>query len=100
MSDKPICDFCSDPEVVAAYPAHDFKHDGTRWFHSMSRGSWAACPVCKVLIDNNERELLLERSYNEMLRLYPETRLLTKAELDGMKSTLRDLHRQFFEKRK
>jgi len=48
-----MCDFCMDSEAVWLYPAGS----GDRWPHS-----WRACSTCFLLIEFEEREMLLQRA--------------------------------------
>lgn len=66
-----VCDFCSSPDVVWSYPAHDF---GLATANATtgevipevpiiaSGGNWAACACCGKLIEANDRGALMERA--------------------------------------
>lgn len=52
---NPVCDFCSEPEVVVAYLIEDFS---LAEYHWGSIGAFAACSGCRNLIEEGKvREL-------------------------------------------
>lgn len=59
-----ICDFCSSPEVVLAYPCRNFSSEihvpnAPGW---SSDGWWAACANCAKLIEAGDRDGLARRA--------------------------------------
>lgn len=66
------CDFCSSPDVQWAYPCRDFQVDAPipGVPDQGSSGSWAACPVCHVLIERADRAKLARRSAKRLQRKY------------------------------
>lgn len=72
---KEICDFCSDPTVVARYHAEDFivEHmSKPPYVVQQSVGDWAACRTCETLIDANEWSNLALRATNMFGETYSE----------------------------
>lgn len=71
---KEICDFCSDPTVVARYHAEDFvvDHLSTPSIVQQSLGDWAACKVCEIMIDANEWHMLAIRATNLFQEQHPD----------------------------
>lgn len=63
-----ICDFCSSPEVVVGYNIPDFELPE---FGFGSKGGFAACAVCRDLIEDNQREKLMKRSVDTFASKYP-----------------------------
>jgi hypothetical protein len=66
-----VCDFCSRPNPTWWYRAEDFEFPplpgGVR---VGSEGSWAACGICKGLIDQGKRDVLARRSARRYSRMY------------------------------
>lgn len=53
------CDFCNVDVATYHIPAKDFEMPGLRGHHS--RGAWAACIECGMLIDTNQWTKLIRR---------------------------------------
>ena len=68
----PVCDFCSSPEVVWRYPAHNFIAYVIGDIAGQSVGDWAACPACKALIEAGDRVGLADRSAALLITANPE----------------------------
>lgn len=83
----PVCDFCSDPKVVAALPCEDFAFQKNPAEHS-SIGAWAACETCDKLIREEKWEELLNRSLEQYRKTFGFVPL-------DLKKHIRDLHRLF-----
>jgi hypothetical protein len=62
----PVCDFCSAEQVVKDYDCVDYLIPVTnpkgQTIELGSTGKWAACVQCAKLIDENNREGLLQRA--------------------------------------
>ena len=69
-----ICDFCSEPNVIWRYPAQNFVAYAVAGIVGQSVGDWAACTVCHALIEDGDRDGLLERSLSRLLEKNPEMR--------------------------
>jgi len=54
------------------------------------KGGWAACPVCKMLVDRNDRERLARRSAKRLVKTHPH--LSFKLALQAVRGT----HNGFF----
>lgn len=54
-----VCDFCSEPGPSEVFPTDDFQIDEVDW---KSTGGWAACETCALLVRDDKREALFERS--------------------------------------
>jgi hypothetical protein len=89
----PICDFCSEPNVVWRYPAQNFIAYATPGIVGQSIGDWAACVVCHEFIDRGDHDALLERSVRRLLEKNPDMR----TEEAEVREDLRLIHRMFFE---
>lgn len=72
-----VCDFCSEniePEQAFSYPCGDFMYDiaiaggPDNW----SKGDWAACETCHLLIESDERKALSLRSVEMEMKRHPE----------------------------
>jgi hypothetical protein len=92
-----VCDFCSDPNPLFAFPAKPFEMQQssvpTTKPTSGSKGSWAACGTCHDLIIHNDYKALALRSA-KMMHLKNQgvpTSLLVKS--------FKKLHLQFKENR-
>lgn len=62
QADVEVCDFCNAPDPAWAYPCEDFIIDGIG-----SKGAWAACQGCRVLIDRvltdvQNKDILVHRA--------------------------------------
>lgn len=96
------CDFCAHPDSTTTYPCRDFSlttaasvksgeetlssHGGvlhvdadqvdrSRFPVVVYRGDWAACALCRVLIEASRIEDLTQRIIEEIRRQSPSTRL-------------------------
>lgn len=69
------CDFCCDEKekVVHAYPAIDFVVNAmsTPNLTQISDSFWAACAICKPLVDSENWLELARRSARGFCRKYP-----------------------------
>ncbi|WP_143267141.1 hypothetical protein [Amycolatopsis thailandensis] len=54
------CDFCLADNPVAVLPANDFRVPHASTHHS--RGDWAACGMCAILIETGRWERLVKRA--------------------------------------
>ncbi|MFN7544970.1 MAG: hypothetical protein ACK5TN_19495 [Acidobacteriota bacterium] len=89
---KPICDFCSSPDVAFVYPARTFAAYVFDGIVGESVGDWAACPTCHGLIDSDRQADLVERSLVTLLESQPE---MTCAAVE-LRAQLRSFHLMFF----
>jgi hypothetical protein len=93
MSDTQlICDFCSAPDPAWRYPARTFLAYCAPNVAGESVGDWAACNVCHKLIEAEDTRGLAQRSLDELLAKFPETRSAAAV----FYAKLAELHRQFF----
>lgn len=98
VRDTPVCDFCCDERlaVVAAYPARTFNVPmPTDAFGANSRGRWAACAECALLIDRGHRDALAERS----LDVFIAKGLGRGVPRPILGASIRSLHDQFWTNR-
>ena len=79
------CDFCSATDPTWRYPAKTF--ETAVGAGNISIADWAACNICKALIDDTNLRGLLERSLDLMIANHPEMRLVA-SELYGNIATL------------
>ncbi|MBO0887469.1 hypothetical protein J2P12_00050 [Candidatus Bathyarchaeota archaeon] len=93
---EPICDFCSGKPIVKDYDCSDYtllvKFNG-QTVELGSSGKWAACQVCADLVDNGDKNGLMERALQTFYTRHPgmpASKELTKF--------LYDLHNQFWER--
>lgn len=86
---SPVCDFCSSEDVAVAYLIEDFSLPE---FHWGSKGSFAACTVCRDLIEGSKVIQLEERAYMSF-RIATAT-LGIPEEL--MRGFIRRVHREFW----
>ena len=99
-----ICDFCSSPDVYRAYMAEDFialevlEADHSTRFQSL--GAWAACRECTALIEAENWEALLERSWKTFLDNTPPELSPEPGEEEEILVILRHAHQQFRNLRK
>jgi hypothetical protein len=54
------CDFCLSDKPVAVLPANDFRIPHASSHHS--RGDWAACGMCVILIETGRWQRLVKRA--------------------------------------
>jgi hypothetical protein len=92
---KPICDFCSNPDVAFVYPARTFAAYLFDGIVGESVGDWAACPICHGLIESDRQADLVERSLVTLLERQPEMKC---AELE-LREQIRGFHFLFFRNR-
>jgi len=94
-----ICDFCSSPDVYRAYMAEDFialevlEADRSTRFQSL--GAWAACRECTALIEAENWEGLLERSWKTFSDNLASEPSLEPAEVEEILEIMRNAHQQF-----
>lgn len=66
----PICDFCSDPLLMATdfycHPFSLFYPNGEEYVDS---GVWAACPTCVPLVQARDEKAIMQRLVNRFPRL-------------------------------
>lgn len=86
------CDFCSAPCPVWRYPARSFVAYCAPNLAGESVGDWAACDLCHVLIESNDRRGLAQRSLDELILKHPEA----SAAAAALYEDLAELHEQFF----
>ena len=89
---KPICDFCSSPDVAFVYPARTFAAYVFDGIVGESVGDWAACPTCHGLIESDRKADLVERSLVTLLDRQPEMKC---GELE-LRTQIRSFHVMFF----
>jgi hypothetical protein len=87
-----ICDFCSEPNVAWRYPAESFVAYAVANVVGESVGDWAACSICRRLIEDADRSGLLERTLRTLLEKNPDM-LPAEAEL---RDQIGVFHRMFF----
>jgi hypothetical protein len=92
---KPICDFCSSPDVAFVYPARTFAAYVFDGIVGESVGDWAACPTCHELIESDRQTELIERSLVTLLERNPDMKL---AEHE-LRDHIRSFHIAFFQHR-
>lgn len=81
-----VCDFCGSPRPRYHYPCATFEVEAVPATLSMGMvQEWAACGVCKILIDHDRWEALAQRS----IACYPTTLL------PEVQQGIRLLHQQF-----
>jgi hypothetical protein len=91
LPEKPICDFCSDPNITRDFKTRTFTFS---YFPIWgSQGDWAACDTCAALVDAGKWDELLDRS---MLGFYRE---LTPEELSVIRPLVGQLHQEFNQNR-
>ncbi len=88
----PVCDFCSAPHVAWRFPAQTFVAYVVEGFVGQSVGDWAACSICRALIEAGDRSALLERSLSMLLEKHPEMR----PDEHELREQLALCHRMFF----
>jgi len=86
------CDFCSAPGPVWRYPARSFVAYCAPNIAGESVGDWAACDLCHVLIEADDRSGLAQRSLDELILKHPEA----IAAAAVLREDLAELHQQFF----
>ena len=87
-----VCDFCSVPGPVWRYPARSFVAYRAPNVAGESVGDWAACDLCHVLIEADDRTALAQRSLDELIFKHPEA--ITAAAV--LYKDLAVLQQQFF----
>jgi len=86
------CDFCSMPGPIWRYPARSFIAYCAPDVAGDSVGDWAACGLCHVLIEADDRSGLAQRSLDELILKHPEA----IAAAAVLCEDLAELHQQFF----
>lgn len=92
---RPICDFCSSPNVTWVYPARTFAAYIFDSIVGESVGDWAACSICHGLIDSGRHTELTERSLVTLLERQPEM----KSAAQELRMHIRSFHTMFFQNR-
>ena len=87
------CDFCSEPNPKWMYRAGNYVSEIVDIAESL--GGWAACDVCKALIEKNERVELAERGTRSFVSLHPEVTGIQ----EDIFYTMLQIHEEFFEHR-
>ena len=86
------CDFCSAAGPVWRYPARSFTAYCAPNVAAESVGDWAACDLCHVLIEDDDRSGLAQRSLDELILKHPEAIMAAAV----LREDLAELHQQFF----
>jgi hypothetical protein len=86
------CDFCSMPGPAWRYPAGSFIAYCAPNVAGESVGDWAACEMCHVLIEADDRRGLAQRSLDELILKHPEAILAAAV----LYEELAELHQEFF----
>src|ERR1035437_8989270 len=86
------CDFCSMPGPVWRYPALSFIAYCAPNVAGESVGDWAACDLCHLRIEANDRSGLAQRSLDELILKHPEA----IAAAAVLYKDLAELHQRFF----
>jgi hypothetical protein len=94
-----VCDFCSKPEVKWSFLAETFIAFTTPTIVGSSVGNWAACDECRLLVEAENKERLLERSWESLLYDHPEILYLEERYRVSLKNFIKTRHQQFFEHR-
>jgi hypothetical protein len=89
---KPICDFCSSPDVAFVYPARTFAAYLFDGIVGESVGNWAACPTCHELIEADRQADLVERSLVTLLERHQEMRWAE----NELRDQIHSFHLMFF----
>jgi hypothetical protein len=92
---RSICDFCSSPNVTCVYPARTFAAYVFEGIVGESVGDWAACPICRGLIESGRHTELTERALITLLERQPEM----KSAEQELRTHIRSFHRMFFRSR-
>jgi len=80
------------PGPAWRYPARSFVAYCTPDVAGESVGDWAACDLCHVLIEADDRSGLAQRSVDELILKHPEA----IAAAAVLREDLAELHQQFF----
>ena len=86
------CDFCSMPGPAWRYPARSFIAYYAANVAGESVGDWAACDLCHLLIEADDRSGLAQRSLDELILKHPE--VIAAAAV--LYEELAKLHQEFF----
>src|ERR1700693_1826203 len=93
MSNESLqCDFCSTPGPAWRYRARRFVAYYAPNVAGESVGDWAACDLCHVLIEADDRSELAQRSLDELILKHPEA----IAAAAVLYKDLAELHQRFF----
>lgn len=89
VSLSPVCDFCSSRGIVVAYLIEDFVLPQYQWGSS---GAFAACGICRDLVEGGRVRELEERAVRTFSKLsgmegFPE---------QVTRTFVRDLHTEFW----
>lgn len=92
---EPSCDFCNAEHYEWVFPVDDFTQEMLpecveKSFPVQMMGSWLACETCKKLIENNNREALVEHSLSSY-------NIKTESQVyPAVKRRVETLHEEFF----
>lgn len=64
---KEVCDFCSSADVVVGFLIEDFTLPEYGWG---SKGGFAACEICKVLVETRQQAALEQRAFNTFVNRF------------------------------
>jgi hypothetical protein len=71
----PVCSFCGERPAVAWFEAPTFLRRVESADKVGANDAWLACATCLELVDANEREQLVERAVQRLVRKPPERAL-------------------------
>ena len=90
--EEPLCDFCSEAHPPHRFKARDVKLQGQdeKGRDLWSKGDWAACDTCALLINTNNRVGLQVRAFKS---LAPQEQTIQAGEI------IKQIHDKFFKAR-
>lgn len=68
-----LCDFCGARDPSRSFRSRPFELDTEGPYPQHYSETWAACVECAVLIDSSQRQRLLERAVETLIKLHPDT---------------------------
>lgn len=95
-STRLVCDFCSEPDPIWAYPVSPPQGAAKPTF-DVGDSAWSCCTTCAVLIDGQDRRGLLDRAVKR-LRVHGGHAHRTLP-MKMVTESIRQAHAQFWEKR-
>jgi hypothetical protein len=100
IASEGICDFCSSSDLFCGYLASDFTAaevavPNVCTFVLNSLGAWLACRECTRLIEQENWEGLLERSFRTFCETHGPELVLTPEDERVIREFLRHIHAQF-----
>ncbi len=100
IANEGICDFCSSSDLFYGYLASDFTAAEVAvpdvcTFVLNSLGAWLACRECTRLIEQENWEGLLERSFHTFCETHGPELVLTPEDERAIREFLRHIHAQF-----